>query len=269
MTRNYADSKLFNWLRKKLKIEKPYALPWGGWEIWENEYKRKKPVCHFITETLPDWLEKPAEWFIDPIDNATYYLRNRFVNKTHYLRTGLKKGKWHEFETRLLHGAFTELVDFVEIEKAWMTVVWSDENRNKYKLPWWRKTNWFRWKEWRSAEAGIEHLRWEIELDGGPSENLQAASAFETLFLYTWWTEVYLRRGDEWEDTGFREFWNSMETKYGDDWMGIGKKSKMTKAESAEYDRLNKAASALEEERHQEDEDMLIRLVKLRRSLWT
>lgn len=269
MSRHYADSKLFNWIRKKLKTDKPYALPWGGWEIWENDYKKRRPVAHFITETLPDWLEKPAEWVIDPIDKATYYLRNRYVNKTHMLRTDLEKGKWHEFETRLLHGAFTELVDFVEIEKAWMSVVWNDESRKKYKLPWWRKTNWFRWKEWRCPAAGIDHLKWEIELDGGPAKNDQAKSAFETMFLYTWWKHVRANREDPWIETGFREFWDSMEVKHGDDWLGMGKRRKMSKAEEAEYDRLNKAVHQLEEDRHYEDEEMLIRLVKLRCNLWT
>jgi len=33
----------------------------------------------------------------------------------------------------LLHSAFDELVNFVEIEQAWMQVVFSDEDRKKYK----------------------------------------------------------------------------------------------------------------------------------------
>ena len=269
MSRYYADAKFFNWLRKKLKVEKPYALPWGGWEIWETDYKKRQPIAHFLTETLPDILEKPAEWFIDPINNVCYYLRNRYVTKTHILRTDLEKGKWHEFETRLLHGAFTELVDFVEIDKAWMTVVWSEDGRKKYKLPWWRKTNWFRWGEWRCPESGVDHLKWEMDLEGGPAENQQSRTAFETMFLYTWWKHTRSNRCDEWEEIGLRQFWTDMEEKYGEDWLGLGAKSKMTNAERKEYDRLSSAVHDLEEARHIEDEEMLIRLVKLRRSLWT
>lgn len=266
MRRYYAESKFFVWLRKKLHVAKPYALPWGGWEIWNKETKANQRIAYFLTETLPDWLEKPAEWFIDPIYDATYYLRNRFVTKTHYLHTDLAPGKWHEFETRLLHGAFTTFVDFVEIEKAWMCVAWDTEAREKYKTPWWRDNWLFRWKRWRCPEAGIHHLKWEMSL---ADITHQRESAVETMFLYTWWKEVRANRKDEWEETGLRDFWNNMETKYGEDWLGLGKRSKMNKAERDEYQRLTDACHALEEEREEEDEEMLMRLVKLRRSLWT
>jgi hypothetical protein len=266
----YSESKPFVWLREKLKINKPYALPLGGWGIWDKELKKSRPIAYFLTETLPDWLEVPAKWTIDPLSNLSYYLRNRFIARTHMLRTDLEKGKWHEFETRLLHGAFTELVDFVEIEKAWMNVAWSDEGRKKHHVPWWRKHWWSRWKEWRCPQAGVDHLKWEIGLlEPGPVHNQQATTAFETLFLYVWWTEVRANRQDEWDESGLREFWNSMDAKYGDHWLAVAGKGKMSMSEKKEYERLSKAMHDLEEARQVEDEEMLIKLVKLRRSLWT
>jgi predicted negative regulator of RcsB-dependent stress response len=43
----------------------------------------------------------------------------------------------------------------------------------------------------------------------------------------------------------------------------------MTAAENAEQRRLSDAVTELEEAWHKEDEEMLIRLVKIRRSMWT
>jgi hypothetical protein len=266
MSRYYQDLKLFVWLRKKLNVNKPYALPWGGWENWEEELKANRPVAYFLTETLPDWLEKPAEVLLDPLYNARYYLRNRFVTKTHYLKTNLEPGKWHEYEKRILHGLFTELVSFVEIEQAGHHVAWDDEARKKHKQPWWHQYKLTRLGDWRCPEAGLAYLHWAMELDE-PVQ--QAESARETLILYTWWKDVYSTRRDEWEETGLREFWNNMDAKYGDGWLGLGAPSKMTKKEQAEYDRLSVAVHQMEEDRAQEEEDMMIRLIKLRRNLWT
>jgi hypothetical protein len=267
MTRHYQDSTIFNWLRDRVfRVEKPYALPWGGWEKWEKEYKETRPVAFFITETLPDWLEKPGEWFVDPVYSAKYYLRNRFITKTHVLKTGLEPGKWHEFENRVLHGLFTELVDFVEIEQAWHHVMWDEDARKKFGVKWYHHNQWTRWAEWRCPEAGLAYLQWCMNLD---EPEHQRDNARETMVLYTWWKEVYLTRKEEWEETGLRAFWDSMEFNHGDDWIGLGKKTKMTRSEQAEYQRLTQAVTDLEEARFQEENDMMIRLIKLRRGLWT
>lgn len=158
MSRHYSSSDLVAWLRKKLKVEKPYALPLGGWEIWENEFKKSRPVAHFLTETLPDIFEYPARWTVDPINNVRYYCRNRWATKTHIMKTGLKPGQWYEFETRVMHGLFNELVDFVEVEKANHMVAWAGkETKAKYAMPWWREFWFAHWGEWRCAEAGLDH----------------------------------------------------------------------------------------------------------------
>lgn len=273
-SRHYQDSWLFTWLRKSVfKIEKPRALAWGGWAKWDNELKASRPVAYFATETLPDWLEKPAQWTIDPVYDATYYLRNRFVRQTHMVHTDLEQGVWHEYETRILHGMFTELVDFVEVEQAWHTCMWDEKARKKHQMPWWRDNWLFYWHEWRCPEAGIEYLQWCMTLDDpalpvhdrNPS---QAEHAREVLTLYTWWKDIRTTRRDEYEEAGFTEFNDRMAAKYGrldfdpDD-------KQLTAQERKEKHTIYTRVHEIEEARHQEDEAMMIRLVKIRSGLWT
>lgn len=276
--RYYADAALFVWLRNKVfRLEKPYALGWGEWDIWKENTKRARPFAYFFCETLPDILEKPAEYFIDPIDDLVYYLRNRLVRKTHYLRTGLAPGKWYDFGTRLLHGSFTELVDFVEVEKAWHMVAVSfssNDTRNKYGFKWYHNYNWLRWRRYRCAAAGIDHLKWEMTLDdeklsAAEQSMTQAQAARETMLLYTWWTKTRANRKDEWDETGLRAFWETMDEKYGSNWLGLSGKSKLSSFEQTEYRRLSDAASQLEKDRLEEDDQMLVRLVKVRSYMWT
>jgi hypothetical protein len=52
--------------------------------------------------------------------NVFDYINNRFFTKTHALNSkNLKKGKWHDYDTRLLYCAFDGLVDFCENEYSY------------------------------------------------------------------------------------------------------------------------------------------------------
>jgi len=273
-SRHYQDSWLFNWLRNSVfRVEKPYALPWGGWAKWEKELKAQRPVAYFVTETLPDWLEKPAEWSVDPFYNLSYYLRNRFLRQTHMVHTDLELGKWHEYESRILHGMFTELVNFVEVEQAWHTCVWDEEARKKYMMPWWRRNWLFYWREWRCPEAGIDYLKWCMTLDDPalPAQDRnpsQAEHARETLTLYTWWKDIRPNRLDPYEEAGYNAFNAQMETKYSITEFDPDDKQltpQERKQRSGIFDRVHE----IEEAHFLEDEEMMIRLVKIRRGLWT
>jgi hypothetical protein len=270
--RHYAGSRPFKWLREKLKIDKPYALPWGQWDVWDKELQRSRPVAYFLTETLPEWLELPGRYIVDPIDTAIYYLRRRFIYRTHLLTTGLPPGKYYDYDTRFLHALFNNLVDFVECEKAWMNVRWDEDNEIKYDVPWWTRSWYFRWKAWRCPRAGLDHLEWEMRL-AEPHEHAQANAACELYVLYIWWKEIRSKRDideDAWIESGMKDFYSRMDTKYGEhQWGVMSNKNPLTPAERKEYDDLSRRSSSLEEEWHQEDEDMLIRLMKIRRGLWT
>jgi hypothetical protein len=279
--RHYAGAPLITWLRKKLKIKKPSALGWGQWDIWEEELKKSRPVAFFLTETLPGWAEKPAEWIIDPIDNVIYYLRRRFFYRTHILDTGLAPGKYYDLGTRLLHGTFNEFQNYIECEKAWMSVRWEDkEVRKKYNLKWYNDNWYLRWWPWRCPQAGIDHLKWEMELyetDQPTGDSHQSFLAHEELMLYVWWVKFRKHRaeGSAWDEVGLNEFYKRMDKKYGDDkWTGYrhianGDLIKLDRSEQAEFDRLQKDNEDLEQRWEHEDDEMLARLMKIRRSLWT
>lgn len=277
MNRYYADSKIFNWLRTKLGVTKPYALELGKWDEWRDEFRKNKPVVFWLTETLPDLLEKPAEKIVDPLYDAKCYIRNRWITKSHALTSNLKKGEYYEFDTRMLHCLFDELVNFVEIEKAHLQVVFcgDKEKHKKYNMPWWNSKSWLRWGQWRSAEAGIDYLKWEISItlnqDYGvyPSDpewgkpTGQAKAAKEILDLYTWWKVDRPARPSADDLSGWTEHYNKemIDSSTGKfNWNR--KRSKKERQILARHRRIERRYD-------REDQEMMIRLIKISSSLWT
>ena len=189
-------------LRKALKVEKPFALGWDEWDEWYAELKKNRPVAYFLTETVPDAVRAVARNTIGRWDDAIIYLSNR-LHGSHYLHSTLPKGKYHEFETRMLHSLFDSFVDFIEIEEASHHIAWNDD-KNEYKQKWYHRI-WLvrRLLPWRCAKAGIDHLKWEMTLDVPPDppdpnwscNPHQAVSAREKMELYTWWKHVRPKRG--------------------------------------------------------------------------
>lgn len=166
------------------------------------------------------------------------YFRNRFVKKTHVLKTGLKPGLYHELDERILHGLFNELKDFVEVETAGRM----RHSKAKYLF-----------KKGRCPEAGLDHLRWASGLKFGENDLVskkdshygkptpQAISASKILELYYWWLDRP-NRPDPMEESGFAE---------------------------KNEDRTFKKLQSIEKKYSKDDEKMLIALIKIRKELWT
>lgn len=279
MNRYYSESKPFDWLRKKLQVQKPYALPLGEWERWSDHFKTTRPLAYWLTETLPDWLEKPAEWVLDPVSDLKYYILNRWVSESHKMPTGLTPGQYHEVDQRMLHGLFTTLVDFVEVEKAHMQVICGNAlERKKYNLPWWRRIHWFRWKAWRNPQAGLDYLTWETTLvnnaewfsdPNDPSigkPTPQAEAAKEVLELYHWWKSVRPQRPDYMDTSGWTAYCERVREKHGGIMIDSGKQ---TEAEQEECKVALQKSTELEQQYEDEDTEMMIRLIRVRGSLWT
>jgi hypothetical protein len=278
MREYWSNSKLADWIRG---TDKPGALELGAWDTWEQQAQQARPVRYWLAETVLDTAEDAVRWPAEQINSLRYWLNNRFVARTHALTSSsLKPGAWHEFDTRILHCVFDELVNFVQVEKAWMQVCWGDEaTRKKYALPFWRKHWWTRWfREWRCPQAGLDQLAWEMSLVwtedqvGADSELLgqrtdQAERAKEIYELYFWWTVVRPARPDPYEASGWTAYCEASREATG------GKLRFDGRNDSAELKKLSKSAhkklDQMEADYEKEDTKMLINLIQIRRSLWT
>lgn len=274
--RNYwTCSKFADWLRGTMK---PGAATSKGWNDWKKEAQSKHPIRYWLAEEGLDYVQDVWCWIPERINDVRYYLNNRFVHKTHGMMSrSLKKGQWHEFETRMLHSMFDQLVDFVEVEQAWHHVMWDEEARKKYHTPWWQRRWFFRWfTTWRCPDAGVEHLVWASGLKwredevGKDSNNLgqythQAITAQEVLALYRWWKYERPTRPDPMDASGWSAYCEQRR-KNGNDFFDFEDKT----PEEAEQctTALNKSHE-IEAAYDKEDEDMMIRLIKIRQGLWT
>ena len=98
--------------------------------------------------------------------------------------------------------------------------------------------------------------------------------AQETLTLYRWWTEVRPNRPDAHDASGLTAWYanekNSKKNvfeKVSNDMYQLVFKG--TLEEEQDYNQMSKLRIDIEEKYEKEDEEMLIRLMKIRRSLWT
>jgi hypothetical protein len=217
--------------------KKPFALGWREWDAWHEDAKKKHPLRYYLAEnglkTLQDILYFPY----DVYHNVEVYVRNRWIDKTHIIKTGLKPGQYYEFDTKILHGLFNELVDYVETEISHTMKAYKDRN--------------YKFKNGRCKQAGLDHLDWAIGLTFGSDYGIneddpdynkptpQALSAMVIKELYLWWTETRPNRPDP-------------HSLYDD-----------AKIEES-YDKIDK----LETKYHQEDTDMMIKLITIRQDIW-
>jgi hypothetical protein len=271
-------SKFADWLRGSPKLKVGTSKEW---RLWKEASKEKHPFRYWLAEEGLDKLQDIWMWIPDRINDVRYYINNRWVNRTHALTAharDIRPGSWCDVGNRFLPCLFNELVDFVEVEQAWHHVLWDEEARKKYAMPWWQK-NWYtRWgREWRCPEAGVDHLKWASSLvfdedmcvDPGDESygkpTLQAQNAMEILALYTWWKEVYPNRPDIYDVSGWSAYCE-LRRQRGRDFLDLEDKTE----EEAEMGRvaLDKTRE-IEAAYEKEDEEMMIRLIKVRHSLWT
>ena len=252
-----------------------------GWDEWNDEAKRYNPVRYWLAEEALDKLQDFVTYPIRKIYDLKYYINNRYVTRTHALTAhhrDIKPGSWCDVGNRFLPCLFNELVDFVEVEQAWSHIAWgTKEDRKKYDAPFYA-TGWWRWRTWRCPQAGIDHLDWAINLtmtedwgvypgdEGYGKPTGQALRAKEIKELYTWWTVTYRNRPDPHEASGWSEYCESLRNKFGTNWIGRSNKDTASKISG---DKALKLLDKIEKAYEKEDEQMMIRLIKIRDSLWT
>lgn len=274
----WSCSKFADWLRGTKKLD---AGTSEQWDEWTNMAKMRHSFRYWLAEEGLSYLQDFITWPIRKLYDIKYYINNRFITRTHSLTAhsrDIRPGSWCDVGNRFLPCLFNELVDFVEIEQAWHHCLWDDDAKSKFNPPWYSR-GWFRWRTWRCAEAGLEYLRWASSLtmgqDWGVEESdsnygkptYQAKAAKEIIELYTWWTEVYPNRPDPYDASGWTDYCERMRVKYPGSFMSsLNTKDKEERRES---DRAHKLLRKIEKQYEDEDEKMMIRLVKIRNSLWT
>ena len=265
-----------DWLRG---TKSPKAETSEGWEAWTAQAKAAHPVRYWLADDGLDYLQKFFYYIPDRLYDLKYYINNRWVTHTHALRAhprDIVPGAWMDVGNRFLPCLFNELVDFVEVELAWWQIAWANqETKAKYRTPFWA-SGWFRWRTWRCRQAGLDNLAWQMTCDNKdytPEDDPnygaltpQAHNAREILALYTWWTETYRNRPDPYEASGWTAYCEASRQANG------GKLSFSTSKDPAlkkMSDKAHKLLQKIEDKYEQEDEAMMIRLIRIRRSLWT
>jgi hypothetical protein len=263
-----------DWLRGTPKLKCGTSEEWNN---WEDKAKSAHPIRWWIAEEGLDYAQKIVYYIPDKLNDVRYYINNRWVSRSHSLTAhvrDIRPGTWSDVGNRFLPCLFNELQDFVEIEQAWHHCMWSDEAKTKFDVPWYRK-GWLRWRTWRCPEAGLEYLRWATTLtnkefiEEGEKEEptYQAKAAKEIIELYTWWTTTYRNRPDPHDASGWTAYCEMSRMANGGRLNFDGSKDSpaLKKACNAAHKELRKIEAAYAKE----EEQMMIRLIKIRESLWT
>jgi hypothetical protein len=248
------------------------------WDEWYKASEKAHPIRYWIAEEGLDYIQKFVYYIPDQLNEVRYYINNRWVSHSHALTAhprDIQPGNWSDLGSRFLPCLFNELVDFVEIEQAWHHCMWSDDAKTKFDVPWYRK-GWLRLRTWRCPEAGMEYLKWasnltnEEFLEEGEKHKAeptyQAKAAKEIIELYTWWTTVYRNRPDPHDVSGWTAYCEASRAENGGSLRWSSDKSPELRKMS---DRAHKALRKIEANYSKEEEQMMIRLIKIRESLWT
>jgi hypothetical protein len=279
-SRYWSCSPFADWLRGTKKLSAGTA---EQWDDWTTAAQMKHNFRYWLAEEGLGHLQDFVTWPIRKIYDVKYYINNRFVTKTHALTAharDIKPGQWCDVGNRFLPCLFNELVDFVEVELAWWQIAWADPaEKAKYKAPFWA-TGWFRWRTWRCPQAGLDNLDWQRSLrhdtDSGWAEgdpNIgkptpQAVKAQEVLDLYRWWKDVYPNRLDPHDASGWSEYCELKRKEHGDTGLSFMRESKNPETRALGDAALTKTHE-IEQAYEDEDEEMMIRLIKVRHGLWT
>ena len=276
MRSNYwSCSKFADWLRGTNKLG---AATSEEWDEWHTTAQMRHNFRYWLAEEALDAIQNFVNYPMDKLNDLRYYINNRWVSHSHALTAhprDIKPGHWNDVGNRFLPCMFNELVDFVEIEQAWHYLMWNDKEQAKYNVPWWR-SGWLRWRTWRSPEAGMVYLNWASTLtneefldDDKKSEAVptyQATAAKEIIELYTWWTTTYRNRPDPYEASGWTAACEAQREANGGKLSFSSPKDPVLKKQSDDaHEKLSEIEAAYEAE----EEAMMIRLIKIRQSLWT
>jgi len=243
-----------------MEFNPPYALDADGWDEFNERFRKEAPIRYFLTKVVGFEVSMIGT----RISRAIWWVRHRTINRYHVVKTGLEPG-WCDTDEKMLYTCFTMLVDYVEQECAWMHVVFDADKREKalgYRrfIP-----RIIRNQRFRDREAGLAHLAWEMTLNDSSlpiyeRSPHQAEKARVVTQLYLWWVDERPKR---------EELAYPLEDSPG----GLITLSAKWKAENPEksesISNWAKESHVIEKAWDDEDTLMLMKLVKIRKGLWT
>jgi hypothetical protein len=273
----WSCSPFADWIRGTKKLSSGTT---EEWDEWTTAAQIKHNFRYWLAEEALGHIQDFVTWPVRKIHDIKYYINNRWVTRTNSLTAhprDIKPGQWQDLGNRFLPCLFNQLVDFVEVETAWSHIAWGDkEARAKYNPPFYA-SGWFRWRTWRCPQAGLDHLDWAMTLtnvewldEDKKSEaepTSQAISAKEIKELYIWWTTVYQNRPEPMDASGWSEHCDAMRVKYPDSL--VSSLNGRDSDDKQSSDKAHKLMQEIEAAYEKEDEEMMIRIIKIRNSLWT
>jgi hypothetical protein len=225
--------------------KKPFALELNKWDEWKTHQQKERPFRFWLSDTVLDKLQDIIYYPLDIYREIKFYIRNRWIDKTHYMKTGLTPGHYYEFDHRLIHSMFNELVDYVEIELSHLSQ--------------WDRDKKYHFKNGRCIEAAYDYFEWaskdkNINEHGKKVYSEFAKNTKKVKKLYEWWKNIRPNRLDPMDASGWSEYYDNVENNKSQKSNGKKELARLTKIEE-QYDK--------------EDENMMIELIKLRKTIWT
>jgi len=211
------------------------------WVAWNKKCKEQCPVLYRLNRAIEDielfFSVRYQKYIID----AWYHVKHRFFLRSHVIKPKtLKKGCWIETDEKILHCLMHELVEYIEKQRDG--------------------------KPWEVTELEKKSRGEKNSIDGeeGDEENRLPATQWMPMVaawnIYLWWKN-YDNRLKEIDDI-YNEIPHD-KSENGEIMSGFTQES--MKLKKPYYDRIHEKEDALEKE----EEEMLIKIIEIRKSLWT
>lgn len=165
-------------LEKKFFPNRPSVATIEEWKEFHQDAKANK-IAHLLCDVVPDFFYYKIMYPLHLLNTARYWIRYRTYDKYHVIDTGLKP-RYYDTDTRMVHGLFQLVKDFVEVELA---IQYNLFEKKKMK---------------RDPEAGLKHLDWAISL--GAESPTQSEHSKEIKEIYLWIVNVYEHRKDVYDE---------------------------------------------------------------------
>lgn len=221
---------------------------WGEW--WPSNIPSERWTSRRILRIQLGYWKELGKWPVPGrifrwsglIPDIWYYIKCKLWRRYNRVIIPTLPPTWIEWDERLLHVNMTVFVDFMDsaAESRWNVCslhnLMADPNEDEMSRNW--------------AESAL------------PDAKEQEA-------IYAWWK--FGRAARLLKEDQALEVWHNVFQAAGGVTFGPVEQqtSQMIFAKSAEADELHAIYQELEKAGEQEDEDMLIRLIKIRQSLWT